>query len=134
MAARGLLLYPLTLTVASVCAACGAPPAGEPRSVITTPGMREELTRDLNEAEHNLVELQDSIQRYLGDPYASTFRAVIDRWQEYRGEECDAIRVTFAPGTIAPVAELTCLIALTDDRRKFLGTLYDFARPGSSER
>ena len=132
MSARGSLLYALTLTGAGVCSACGSP-AGDPPSM-TTPEMREELTRDLHEAEHDLVELQDSIQRYLGDPYASTFRAVIDRWEEYRGEECDALRVTFAPGTIAPVAELTCLIELTDDRREFLGTLYHFARPGGSER
>ena len=134
MSARGSLLYALTLIAAGVCSACGSPQAGELPSKMTTPEMREELTRDLHEAEHDLVELQDSIQRYLGDPYALTFRAVIDRWEDYRGEECDAIRVTFAPGTIAPVAELTCLVELTDNRREFLGKLYDFARPGSCER
>ena len=100
-------------------------------AVRTNIEIREGLTRDLWQAEIDLAQLEDSIYLYLGPTHATSVRRASERWEEYRQIECDALRLAFATGTIGPVAQLTCLVALTDGRREFLGQQYDFARPAA---
>ena len=53
-----------------------------------------------------------------------------NRWEQYRKLECDAIRVAFAEGSMAPVAQMECWIDLTDDHRKFVAQEYGYMRNG----
>jgi hypothetical protein len=94
--------------------------------VVDTPGMREALTLDLRAAEADLAALVDSIHAYLGDASAAVLLSAGDLWEEYRRVECESLRAVFEPGTLGPVAQLTCLVEVTDDRRRLLGGQYDF--------
>jgi len=90
--------------------------------------MDVELTRDLRAAQGELKSLEDSLDRSLGDSLAVLLHRAEATWEQYRKEECDAIRLAFAGGSDAPVAQMDCWVALTDDRRRFLGHEYNFAR------
>ena len=100
--------------------------------VIPTREMSQELTRDVHASEHELTTLEDSIYQLIGDTLSVLLKQADTSWKAYRQLECDAIRLTFAQGSIAPVAQLQCWIELTDDRRRFLSAVYDFARPSQS--
>ena len=126
----------LTLVAALGVAACrsdseDSTDLSAAEAVRTTIDIREGLTSDLWQAEADLAQLEDSIYLYLGPTHATSVRRASERWEEYRQIECDALRLAFATGTIGPVAQLTCLVALTDGRREFLGQQYDFARPAA---
>jgi uncharacterized protein YecT (DUF1311 family) len=97
---------------------------------ITTREMSEGLTRDVRESDRELVALQDSIYRFVGDSLSAVLQRAGASWEQYRKLECDAIRLTFAPGTMAPIAQMECWIELTDERRHFLVEQYDYMRPG----
>lgn len=105
------------------------PARGDSGQFATTPQIEEGLSRDLQAAERDLAATEDSIYVFLGDPLAAELRVVGARWKEYRQLQCDAIRSVFAPGTMAPVGQMDCLVVLTDDRRRFLGEQYSFMRP-----
>jgi uncharacterized protein YecT (DUF1311 family) len=96
--------------------------------------MSRELTRDVRESERELAALQDSIYRFLGDTVSVSLKQAEMSWAAYRKLECGAIRVAFAQGSLAPVAQLECLVELTDDRRRFLAHEYNFARPAAGRR
>ena len=96
--------------------------------------MREVLTRDLSAAEADLAALVDSIQVYLGDPSTAMLRSAGSLWEEYRRAECESLRAVFDPGTLGPVAQLACLVEVTDDRRRLLDGQYDFIRPAPGAR
>ena len=133
--ARILLVLSAALAVAG-CEGDAADPAmpASGDGPATTVEMREGLTRDLRQAEADLAQLESSISGHLGDPDATSLRRASDRWREYRQIQCDALRLVFTSGTMGPVAQLTCLVALTDGRREFLEEQYDFAQPaGRSE-
>ena len=103
------------------------------RDAVTTPQQREDLSTDLRQADRSLTAIEDSIRNFLGLPDAVGFQEANALWDQYRKAECDALRFFFEGGTIAPVAELACLVALTDARRRFLAEQYEFigpARPG----
>jgi uncharacterized protein YecT (DUF1311 family) len=91
--------------------------------------MRRELALDVRASERELAALQDSLSQLLGDTLSELLARSRARWEEYRKLECDAIRVAFAQGSIAPVAQLECWVELTDDRRRFLDREYGFVRP-----
>jgi uncharacterized protein YecT (DUF1311 family) len=95
----------------------------------STREMSHGLTDDLQQAERDLAALQDSIYLFLGDTTSAMLKQARVSWEHYRKLECDAIRVEFAPGTMAPIAQLECWVALTDARRRFLGEQHDFIRP-----
>lgn len=95
----------------------------------TTREMSEGLTRDVERSNRDLAALEDTIYRSIGDTAAAMIREADARWVQYRKIECDAIRLAFSGGTVAPVAQLECWVALTDARRRFLGEQYDFVRP-----
>jgi len=99
------------------------------RDAVTTPQQREDLSTDLRQAEKSLTALEDSIRSFLGMPDAEGVQHARALWDQYRKAECDGLRFYFEAGTIAPVAQLACLVALTDARRRFLAEQYDFIRP-----
>jgi hypothetical protein len=100
--------------------------------VIPTREMSQELTRDVHVSEHELTTLEDSISQLIGDTVSVLLKRADASWQAYRKLECDAIRLAFAQGSVAPVSQLECWVELTDDRRRFLSGEYDFARPPQS--
>ena len=106
--------------------------AGSDRDAVTTPQQREDLSADLLRAERSLTAVEDSIRDFLGMPDAADFQQQArGLWDQYRKAECDALRFYFESGTIAPVAQLACLVSLTDARRQFIAEQYDFIRPAS---
>ena len=102
--------------------------------VISAREMREALTRDDSASERDLTRLQDSIYRTFGDTVAVLLKRARTSWDEYRKQECDAIRLAFAQGSMASVAQLECRVELTDDRRRFLADEYNFVLPDSTSR
>lgn len=100
--------------------------------IIPTAEMSQELTRDVHASEHELSVLEDSIYQAMGDTVSMLLKQADTTWKAYRKLECDAVRLSFAQGTIAPVADLECWVELTDDRRRFLSGGYSFARPPGS--
>jgi uncharacterized protein YecT (DUF1311 family) len=96
--------------------------------------MSQALTRDVRESDRELAALQDSIYGFIGDTLALLLRQTRASWEQYRKLECDAIRVAFAPGSMAPIAEMECWVELTDDRRRFLVEQYDYMRGGGRRR
>lgn len=99
------------------------------RDAVTTPQQREDLSTDLRQADQSLTAFEDSIRSFLGMPDAAGVQQARALWDQYRKAECDALRSYFEAGTMAPVAQLACLVALTDARRQFLTEQYEFIRP-----
>ena len=126
-----ILLVLLAIVAVAACEEDAADPAtpASGETPVATVEIRQGLTRDLRQAEADLTQLENSISDYLGDPDATSLRRASDSWMEYREIQCDALRLVFTPGTMAPVAQLTCLVALTDDRQAFLDQQYNFAHP-----
>ena len=93
---------------------------------MTTPTMRRELSSDLRAAEQALQQLQDSVDVALGPELASRLRPLRETFVTYRKQQCELLKDVFKDGTYGPVAELECLIHLTDSRREFIEEHYDF--------
>jgi uncharacterized protein YecT (DUF1311 family) len=99
---------------------------------VSTEEMIDGLSRDLQQSERDLAALEDSIYVFVGDTASAALKQAHASWEQYRKLECDAIRVEFGPGTMAPIAQLECSVELTDTRRRFLGDQHDFIRPTQS--
>jgi uncharacterized protein YecT (DUF1311 family) len=91
--------------------------------------MSQALTRDVQQSDHDLVALQDSLYPFMGDTVSALLKQARANWEQYRKLECDAVRVAFAPGTMAPIAQMECWVELTDDHRRFLVKQFDYMRP-----
>ena len=107
--------------------------SGRPRDTIdavadtmTTPAMRRDLTNDLRVAERQLQQLQDSVDAALGPDLATRLQPLREEFATYRKDQCERLKAVFKEGTFGPVAELECLIHLTDSRREFIEEHYDF--------
>ncbi|MBW8770641.1 MAG: DUF1311 domain-containing protein [Gemmatimonadetes bacterium] len=98
---------------------------------MTTHDMVEALVRDRKDAERQLSAVEDSVWVFTGDSVATLLRQAHTSWEQYRKLECDAIKVAFSDGTMAPVAQLECWIDLTDDHKKFIAEEYDYLRNGA---
>jgi len=101
--------------------------------------MRRELTNDLQAAELALKQIQDSVDVALGPNLAVRLQPLREAFLTYKKQECERLKEVFKEGTFGPVAELECLIHLTDSRREFIEEHYDFverigARSRSSAR
>ena len=103
---------------------------GTDSSSVTTHEMIEALTRDVRESDRELTAVEDSIGLFIGDTVAVLLKQRRASWEQYRKLECDAIRVAFAEGSIAPIAQMECWIDLTDDHRRFLAEHYGYMRTG----
>lgn len=99
----------------------------------TTVAMRECLTRELGRADRALDSLVDSFRAVLGDLAGRRLLSATDRWKAYRTSECDAVQRSFEGGTVGPVAQLSCLLDLAEDRRTRLGAFYATLADSSSQ-
>ena len=124
-----------------ILASCAAPDGGSPKdtsapraSVDTTPVTThdeiEALTRDLKASERDMTATEDSVYVFMGDSMAVLVRKAHASWEEYRKLECDAIKLAYAGGSMAPVAQMECWIDLTDGHRKFMSDEYGYMRNG----
>src|SRR5688572_10811270 len=93
---------------------------------MTTPTMRRELSSDLRAAEQALQQIQDSVDVALGPELAVRLVPLREAFVTYRKQQCELLKDVFKDGTYGPVAELECLIHLTDSRRGFIEEHYDF--------
>jgi uncharacterized protein YecT (DUF1311 family) len=93
---------------------------------MTTPTMRRELSSDLRAAEQALQQIQDSVDVALGPELAIRLHPLREAFVTYRKQQCELLKDVFKDGTYGPVAELECLIHLTDSRREFIEEHYDF--------
>jgi len=93
---------------------------------MTTPTMRRELSSDLRAAEQSLQQIQDSVDVALGPELATRLHPLREAFLTYRKQQCELLKDVFKDGTYGPVAELECLIHLTDSRREFIEEHYDF--------
>lgn len=93
----------------------------------TTIEMRGALAGDLSRAERELRQTEEVLYRALDDSTLVDLREADLRWRAYRDQECSAVRTQYFPGTMAPVAQLDCLVGLTDQRRSFLRQAYPAA-------
>jgi uncharacterized protein YecT (DUF1311 family) len=119
---------------ASAAQPSASQPSASGASVDTTPvtthDMVEALSRDVNASERNLAATEDSFYVFMGDTVAVMLKRAHASWAQYRKLECDAIKVAFTEGSMAPVAQMECWINLTDGHRKFITEEYDYMRNG----
>jgi uncharacterized protein YecT (DUF1311 family) len=101
-------------------------------TTVTTHQMVDALSRDVKASERDLAATEDSVYVFIGDADSTTvlLKKAHASWEQYRKLECDAIRVAFADGSMAPVAHLECWVDLADDHRKFIAREYDYMRNG----
>ena len=99
-------------------------------SRVTTHDEEVALTRDVKDAEREMAASEDSITLFMGDSVSVLMKQAHATWAQYRKLECDAIKMAFAQGSLAPVVQMECWIDLTDDHRKFLDEEYDYMRNG----
>lgn len=124
---RGLAAVATALTLGAL--ACSEKPrdAGDAvADTMTTPTMRRELSSDLRTAEQALQQIEDSVDVALGPELAMRLVPLREAFVTYRKQQCELLKDVFKDGTYGPVAELECLIHLTDSRREFIEEHYDF--------
>ena len=138
MLARYLQKIGLALLTAVACSTTerGSTPdtsrarASADSSPMTTHDMIEALTRDVRESDRDLSMVEDSIYLFIGDSVSVLLKQARTSWEQHRKLECDAIRLAFAEGSMAPIAQMECWIDLTDDHRQFLAEQYGYMRNG----
>ena len=124
---RGLAIVAAALTLAVF--ACSEQPCSARDAVadtMTTPAMRHALSSDFGAAERALRFAQDSVDKALGPELASRLQPLREAFVTYRKEECERLKAVFKDGTYGPVAELECMVHLTDSRREFIEQHYNF--------
>ena len=103
-------------------------------SADTTPAtsheMVEALSRDVKASERDMTATEDSVYVFMGDSVTVLLKRAHASWEQYRKLECDAIKVAFAEGSMAPAAQMECWIDLTDGHRKFMTEEYNYMRNG----
>jgi uncharacterized protein YecT (DUF1311 family) len=93
---------------------------------MTTPTMRRALSSDLQAAEQALLQIEDSIDAALGPALAARLQPMREAFVAYRTQQCERLKAVFKDGTYGAVAQLECMIHLTDSRREFIVEHYDF--------
>ena len=110
-------------------AACSERPRDATDAVadtMTTPTMRRDLSADFRAAEQELKLAEDSVDAALGPELSIRLQPLRESFVAYRQQQCASLKAVFKGGTFGPVAELECLIHLTDSRREFIAEHYDF--------
>ena len=97
---------------------------------MTTHQMIDALERDRGASDRDMTATEDSVYVFMGDSIAALLKQAHASWEQYRKLECDAIKLAFSEGSMAPVAQLECWIDLTDDHRKFVTQEYGYMRNG----
>ena len=124
---RGLAAVAAALTLGAF--ACSERPRDADDAVadtMTTPTMRRDLSSDLRAAELSLQQAEDSVDAALGPELAIRLQPLREAFVTYRKQQCERLKAVFKEGTYGAVAELECLIHLTDSRREFIEEHYDF--------
>ena len=124
---RGLAVAAAGLTL--VAFACSERPRDATDAVadtMTTPAMRRNLSTDLLAAELALQQAEDSVDVALGTELAIRLHPMREAFVTYKKQQCERLKAVFKDGTFGPVAELECLIHLTDSRRVFIEEHYEF--------
>jgi uncharacterized protein YecT (DUF1311 family) len=124
---RGLAAVAASLMLGAL--ACSERPSDKSDAAadtMTTPTMRRELSSDLRAAEQALQQIQDSVDVALGPELAVRLVPLREAFVTYRKQQCELLKDVFKDGTYGPVAQLECLIHLTDSRREFVEEHYDF--------
>ncbi len=121
---RGLTTIAVALTVGAF--ACSRSPRDTVADTMTTPTMRRALSSDLGAAELALRQMEDSVDVLLGPEIAIRLQPLREAFVAYRQQQCERLKAVFKDGTYGAVAELECLIHLTDNRREFIVEHYDF--------
>ena len=86
--------------------------------------LRQCLSADLQQADSGLAALLSRIGTQLGDSAAQALDEATRSWKVYRREECAALLRSFEGGLEGPVAQLSCLVGLTNDRLAHLKQVY----------
>ena len=126
---RGLAAVAGTLTLLAAFACSGRSRDETDAAVadtMTTPTMRRDLSSDLRAAEQALQQAEDSVDRALGPELAIRLQPMKEAFLTYRKQQCERLKAVFKDGTYGAVAELECMIHLTDSRREFIEQHYDF--------
>lgn len=97
---------------------------------VTTHEMIERLSQDVKASERDMKATEDSVYVFMGDTVAVLLKRAHATWEQYRKLECDAIKVAFSEGSMAPAAQMECWIDLTDGHRKFMSDEYGYMRGG----
>jgi len=123
----GLLAVAMALVLgASACSERPRDARDAAADTMTTPMMRRELSGDFRAAEQALQQMEDSVDVALGPELAIRLRPMREAFVAYRKEQCERLKAVFKDGTFGAVAQLECLIHLTDSRREFIAEHYDF--------
>lgn len=123
---RGWVAVAAALTLGAVGCSQRPPDGDAVADTMTTPTMRRDLTSDYRAAEQALQLAEDSVDNALGPNDAVRLQPLKAAFVTYRKEQCERLKAVFKGGTFGPVAELECLIHLTDSRREFIEQHYDF--------
>ena len=127
MRQRGLAAVVAALMLGAIACSDRPSDASDTASdTMTTPTMRRELSGDLRVAEQALQKVEDSVDVALGPDVAIRLRPMKEAFLSYRKEQCGRLKAVFTGGTYGAVAELECMIHLTDSRREFIEKHYDF--------
>lgn len=121
---RGMAAVIAALTLGA--SACFERPRDAVADTMTTPTMRRDLSSDLRVAEQALQAIQDSVDAALGPDLAIRLLPLREAFVTYKNRQCASLKAVFREGTYGHVAELECMIHLTDSRREFIEDHYDF--------
>jgi uncharacterized protein YecT (DUF1311 family) len=127
MRQRGLAVVAAALMLGAIaCSGRSSDASDAAGDTMTTPAMRRDLSGDLRVAEQALQKVEDSVDVALGPEVAIRLQPMKEAFLRYRKEQCERLKAVFKDGTYGPVAELECMIHLTDSRREFIEKHYDF--------
>jgi uncharacterized protein YecT (DUF1311 family) len=90
----------------------------------TTLAARECLSARLNDTDHAMGVLLDSLKTTLSDSAKVGLERATARWLEYRAAECHAVMQSYDGGSMGLIENLSCLIALTERRQQELRETY----------
>lgn len=107
-------------------AACGARAQSTTNCDAATTNLeiRQCLNREAAKADTALTEVADSIAQSIDSAAATQLLQAQTAWTRYRKLQCAAVAAVYGEGTMAPVATLQCMLALTEQRLQFLRDVY----------
>jgi uncharacterized protein YecT (DUF1311 family) len=116
----------LLIMCALLASATGALTAQEPACAdsATTLAQRRCYSMQLEKSKKATAVLLDSLSHSLNDSTAAALKVATQAWEAYSVAECDAALMSYAGGSQGLVENLSCLTALTEQRRNLLRAFY----------
>ncbi len=90
----------------------------------TTLAERRCLSSKAEQADKAMAVLIDSLRHSVSDSAGAALDAATRLWRAYRKAECNALFKSYDGGSMGLLANLNCLITLTDERQRQLRLLY----------